>query len=122
MSLDWNVSGCKNDEEIWMSTEVEGPITEAIVWSSLVVKLGNITEKNWSEWYARYEIWNRVMCFDNNLEPKDFHRRIGLSTNVHPAESRSKWLNGAIKNELQRKANHGIWEMEQLLKEEIVDV
>ena len=100
MSLDWDISKCKNHEDITLDQEVEGDITEQIIWSSLTTKLGNITETNWTEWYARYTLWNKIHGFDNSIEPKDFHRRIGMSTNVFPAESRSKWLNGMMKSKL----------------------
>ena len=112
MSLDWEITNIKNWEEIAMNQEVEGDITEQIVWSSLITKLGNITEDNWTEWYARYHLWNRVHDFDNNLEAKDFHRRIGLTTNVFPAESRSKWLNGVIKKQLKEHEASAIYKME----------
>ena len=118
MSLDWDITKCKNDEEIRLNQEVEGDITEQIIWSSLITKLGDITEDNWAEWYARYVIWNRVLCFPNDLEAKDFHRRIGLSTNVFPAESRSKWLNGVIKKQLMKAEATAKYEIKVLLEEE----
>ena len=121
MSLDWSIDGCENWEEIALNQDVEGPITDAIIWSSLITKLGDITEDNWAEWYARYVIWNRVLCFDNNLEAKDFHRRIGMSTNVFPAESRSKWLNGVIKKQLTQAEATAKYEIKVSLEEEAVN-
>ena len=120
MSLDWEITHVKNWEEIAMNQEVEGDITEKIVWSSLITKLGDITENNWAEWYARYVIWNRVLCFDNDLEPKDFHRRIGLTTNVFPAEGRSKWLNGVIKKQLAQAESTAVYKM-KMLEEELLE-
>ena len=120
MSLDWEITHVKNWEEIAMNMEVEGDITEQIVWSSLITKLGDITENNWQEWYARYVIWNRVLCFDNDLEPKDFHRRIGLTTNVFPAEGRSKWLNGVIKKQLAQAESTAVYKM-KMLEEELLE-
>jgi len=121
MSLDWDISNCKNYEEITMNQEVEGDKTEQIVWSSLVIKLGDITEDNWYEWYARYAIWNRVLCFDNDMEPADFHRRIGMTTNVFPAESRSKWLNSVIKKQLIQAEETAKYQMRNSLEEETVN-
>ena len=120
MSLDWDITKCKNIDEITLGQEVEGDITEQIIWSSLITKLGDITEDNWAEWYARYVIWNRVLCFDNNLEAKDFHRRIGLTTNVFPAESKSKWLNGVIKKQLMQAESNALYEIKVSLEEETV--
>ena len=116
MSLNWDIGDCENYEEITMDQEVEGDKTEQIVWSSLITKLGDITESNWYEWYARYVIWNRVHCFDNDLEAKDFHRRIGMTTNVFPAESRSKWLNGVIKKQLKQAEEAAKYEIKVSLE------
>ena len=121
MSLDWSISDCDNWEEIALNQDVEGPITDAIIWGSMITKLGEITEDNWAEWYARYVIWNRVLCFDNDLEAKDFHRRIGMSTNVFLAESRSKWLNGVIKKQLTKAEAAAKYEIKVSLEEEIVN-
>ncbi len=120
MSLDWNIGDCKDYEEITMNQEVEGDKTNQIVWASLITKLGDITEGNWHEWYARYVIWNRVHCFDNNLEPQDFHRRIGLTTNVFPAETRSKWLNSVIKKQLTQAEETAKYKM-KMLEEELLE-
>ena len=120
MSLNWEITNVKNWEEIAMNTEVEGDITEQIVWSSLITKLGDITEDNWYEWYARNYIWNRVLGFDNELIPEDFHRRIGMTTNVFPAESRSKWLNGVIKKQLKEHEASAIYKMENMEVKESV--
>ena len=120
MSLNWEITNVKNWEEIAMNVEVEGDITEQIVWSSLITKLGDITEDNWAEWYARYVIWNRVLCFDNELTPEDFHRRIGMTTNVFPAESRSKWLNGVIKKQLKQAESDAVYKM-KMLEEELLE-
>ena len=57
------------------------------------------------------------MCFDNDLEAKDFHRRIGMSTNVFPAESRSKWLNGVIKKQLNQAEETAKYQIKMLLEE-----
>ena len=120
MSLDWEITNVKNWEEIAMNVEVEGDITEQIVWSSLITKLGDVTEDNWAEWYARYVIWNRVLCFDNELTPEDFHRRIGLTTNVFPAEGRSKWLNGVIKKQLAQAESTAVYKI-KMLEEELLE-
>ena len=122
MSLDWDITDCKDSEEIMLNKEVEGDITEKIIWSSMVTKLGNITEGNWAEWYARYTIWNRILCFDNDLEAKDFHRRIGMSTNVFPAESRSKWLNSVVKKHLMQSESNALYQVKTLLEEETANV
>ena len=58
MSLDWDIGNCKNYEEITMNQEVEGAKTEQIVWSSLFIKLGDITEKIDNDTICLSNKWN----------------------------------------------------------------
>ena len=114
MSLDWDITDCKNHEEVMLGTEIEGPKTEECIWGSIVVKLQDITEVNWKEWYARYKFWCQMIDQATELEPKDIHRRIGLSTNVFPDEPRSKWMNSLVKRELNRLVQNAEYQMNQL--------
>ena len=114
MSLDWDITDCKNHEEVMLGTEIEGPKTEECIWGSIVVKLQDITEVNCKEWYARYKFWCQMIDQATELEPKDIHRRIGLSTNVFPDEPRSKWMNSLVKRELNRLVQNAEYQMNQL--------
>jgi hypothetical protein len=107
MSLDWNVSKIKNADEVcWEKAEkdvpsegiVKGesymkPLTNALIWTTMAVDLGTITEANIDEWIRRCRAleandapilrkWN-----GNTYEPLPITREmleshIGLRTNV----------------------------------------
>ena len=125
MSLDWDIGNCKNYEEIALGKEIEGDKTEECIWGSMVVKFQDITETNWKEWYARYQFWCVMKGLETDLEPKDIHRRIGLSTNVFPDEPRSKWMNSLVKkqlNDLVRDAEYQIEQVENIETSEKIEM
>ena len=90
MSLNWNLTNIKNYREVCYDQDDDlNPVTEALIWSTLAVRLGSITEKNYRLFYNRFRMleavrgsWShtkdgpRLMTLD---EVKD---HIGLSTNV----------------------------------------
>lgn len=86
------------------------PVTNSLVWSTISVKLGAITEANADEFYARYKFCERL---DGpfltgaggkpyRLTPEDVQAHIGLTCNV-VNESRAKFLSG-FKIDLDRDA------------------
>jgi hypothetical protein len=74
-------------------------VTDALIWGSMMIDLGKITEKNVWEVYRRYQVWNRLgFCkvynqswevdyddsatTERNLTIEDIRSHIGLTTNV----------------------------------------
>lgn len=55
MSLDYNYRNIRDDEELH-NDELERLISEAIVFHTMGIGLGRITEANWKEFYARIRI------------------------------------------------------------------
>ena len=95
MGLNWDITNCKNMESLQVEETGEWAITNALIWLTMGVDLGNITETNIGEFYARTKVWEFVsgpMTSKFNLETNnwdeytltfaDIHKRIGLSTNV----------------------------------------
>ena len=92
MSLDWSIVECKNWEEL--KSDEEWPITEAIVFATMVVDLGRITEKNVDEFFTRLVMaesvcgmqlykWDDEKKYKKSLLTYSaVRRRIGLNTNV----------------------------------------
>ena len=92
MSLDWSIAECENWEEL--KSDEEWPITEAIVFATMIVDLGRITEKNVDEFFTRLVMAESVcgkqlyMWDDEKRYKKSLltysavRRRIGLNTNV----------------------------------------
>ena len=102
MSLDWDISEVKNHEEV----TVEGApwvITETLIWLTMAVDMGQITEENHEEFFKRVSIWETIHGpsmhkWNKETEERepmpmtleDVERRIGLSTNVITRD-REEW-------------------------------
>lgn len=102
MALHWDISSCKDVDAI--KTDEEWPITDALIWSTMFLQIGTITDKNIDEFCERMSIWQK--CFgalmgnskgeDRWITRKDIEKRIGLRTNV-TTESKSKFNNAVIR-------------------------
>jgi hypothetical protein len=79
MALTTNISNCVNWEEL--NNDANYPKTESIYFVTLVTELGQITAKNYGEFYARIRVYSLVSG-GYNVTLEDVTRRIGLSTNV----------------------------------------
>lgn len=119
MSLDWNTQGIKffkdNPDKLWVTWEENGREvsdvnveTKGLIFGSMAVGIGNITETNCSEWYARWKMYERFddfflySKFDGQntsyiyLSPDVLVKHINLSTNVG-YESSSNWVKRFVK-------------------------
>lgn len=75
------------------------PLTESLVWRTMLVHMGEITEENAAEFYARSKMASRITeqkpmymdgkPYDFTLE--DVKSHIGLTTNVMTL-SRNEWI------------------------------
>lgn len=79
MALTTNISNCVNWEEL--NTDANYPMTERIYFVTLVTDLGEITEANYGEFYARVKVYETIVG-DDLITLADVKRRIGLTTNV----------------------------------------
>jgi hypothetical protein len=103
MSLDWDITNCKNMEALQEEENGEWAITNALIWTTMHVDMGSITIKNAAEFYARTKVVELftplVSKFNNETNESekypiafgDIEKRIGLSTNVYTL-SITKWL------------------------------
>lgn len=88
MALNYNFSKVK-DHEALHEDQMEWGKTDTLIWMTMAVGLGEITEKNYVEFYARVkfiEKLNGAMAHtkdgDYFFTIDDIKRRIGLETNV----------------------------------------
>ena len=79
MALHTNITNCVNWEEL--NTDANYPMTERIYFVTLVTDLGEITESNFGEFYARVKVYEAITG-DDYITLANIKRRIGLSTNV----------------------------------------
>lgn len=115
MALSWNISDVKDcDSKCWIqdggSTRLN-PVTEALIWLTLVVDIGEITGKNYAEFFERCHMWESVvgqLLPGRPLTLADAYDHIGLSTNV---SNRSKSVfNKRIISVLRDHAHRGYLE------------
>lgn len=79
MALHTNISNCVNYEEL--NSDANYPMTHNIYFVTLVTDLGEITESNYGEFYARVRVYAQITG-DFSITLADIKRRIGLTTNV----------------------------------------
>ena len=77
-----NVEANYKDDAVW-------PITNALIWGTMSVAMGSITEKNWKEFYTRCHMietihgaWLYAKDGVRHITPDDVKSHIGLHTNV----------------------------------------
>ena len=76
MSLDWNAEGVKDHDKL------NHKITEGLVWATMAVDIGRITETNTKEFYKRLKMWGVAIQSDMGIKYSDVVDHIGLYTNV----------------------------------------
>lgn len=111
MSLDFRLNNIKDFQTVcweWRTPGVEkdgkklNPLTEGLIWSTMAIGLGEITEKNIDEWMARLAItdklfgtmsvkWDGEKKIEMPYTREELVMHIGLTTNV-TNEKRPSWL------------------------------
>jgi len=113
MSLNWSVKNVKNWETVCRVEAPEDhptmgiskgdlvwtPLTEVMSWLTIMVGIGNLTDKVAPEFYARAKFCEKLYgCFWYNgkgemqeLTWEDVQGYVGMNANVS-LESRSKWM------------------------------
>ena len=113
MSLNWNVENIDNYKQVcWKEDGTLNPVTETLIFGTMAVGLGSITDKNVDEFAARFRIMEKIHGaflykpgpggkgrVDWLLTDEDFIAHIGLVCNVSN-ETRAKWA-GRIFNAKQ---------------------
>jgi hypothetical protein len=98
MSLDWNLTKINNNLEVCWEKNEDGtdklnPVTESLIWLTMGIGMGSITEDNQSDFYCRvamYEklfgtmlsYWKDSKKVSVPITPEDINNHIGLTTNV----------------------------------------
>ena len=88
MALNYNFSKVKDHEELHKNDGEWGK-TDTLIWMCLAVGIGDITEKNYVEFYARVHFLEKIIGAMAHVGKEeyfftidDIKRRIGMSTNV----------------------------------------
>jgi hypothetical protein len=107
MSLNFELGGIENYRETGYDRDgVLRPETKSLIFATMVVGIGRITEGNAAEFYARLHAFERLngtylteQGKNVYLTPEDVRRHIGLTTNV-ANETRAKWLKRVLGGEV----------------------
>jgi hypothetical protein len=98
MSLNWDLTKITDKETLCWEKNDDGtdklnPVTESLIWLTMGIGMGSITEENEFIFYSRIAVYEKL--FGNILSywkdgkkigvpitPVDVHKHIGLTTNV----------------------------------------
>jgi hypothetical protein len=102
MSLNWNATKVEGWGEIPVNKQ------ESLIFATMFVDMGEITEKNHEEFYERYVQFNMACGYtDLYLSLADVKSAIGLSTNVFTTTP-AAWRKRLIKK-LEEKAREKLY-------------
>jgi hypothetical protein len=81
-------------------------VTNSLIWATMSVGIGEITEKNWKEFFVRLKAVEGVygpLLYNGEtnkslLTEKEVFNHIGLSTNVFPKVPTGKFYTALSKN------------------------
>lgn len=128
MSLDYDILKIEHSNELcWVENEggykSMNPITQTLIFKTMSVGMGEITQKNWREFYERIRFVQRLDGVRHQadqdddwrivLTPTDVFQHIGLTTNVFPKERQAAWLKRMFVHE-QREARWEYADMEKV--------
>ena len=89
MSLNWSIEKVRDFKELYVCEETEQtecqlkPMTERIIFLTMELDLGDITDKNIDEWMVRLGMMKRCgWAPRTEITRADIERHIGLHTNV----------------------------------------
>jgi hypothetical protein len=103
MALHWNIENCKDFKSLTNEESGEWTITNALIWQTMMIDMGQITPTNIAEFYGRIKVvetFSWIITKYNDTTNKreqykltfgDIEKRIGLSTNVSTVPF-SKWI------------------------------
>ena len=136
MSLNWDIRKVKNQEKMcWQASTHEigkyelQPVTNALVWSTMLVGIGSITKNNHKEFHQRlleFEVIQGEGLLHSRVDNESYYRmpnieeveaHIGLSTNASLMDRR-KW-GSRIKKMVEDKARSLKLSQEETEKEEV---
>ena len=97
MALTWDLTKCEDWEKL--RSDKQWPYTYSMIWATMGLGIGDLSEANLPEFYARMHLWEKIHGAwitkdgeDEFFTPAQVRRYQGLQTNVYPMETRAKWL------------------------------
>ena len=125
MALSWDLTKIEQSEKkCWQpSKEEEGkyelnPVTNALIWSTMMVGIAKITDKTYKEFHQRlleFQVVHGEGLLMSKIDGENYYRmpsikevesHIGLATNVSPMD-RKKW-GSYLKRMVEEKARYTV--------------
>jgi hypothetical protein len=101
MSLDWNLTRIKDCDTVCFNEDREmSPTVHALIWATMAVDLGEISDENYVEFYLRIKLYEQMFSAMRYTEPagepayftfEEVQLHIGLRTNVSD-KTWGQWL------------------------------
>jgi hypothetical protein len=103
MSLDWDITNCKNMEALQNEENGEWAITNALIWATMSNDIGSIKPKTIADFYARTKVTELFGALVSKINDDksdtvpykmtfgDIEKRIGMHSNVFTITP-LKWL------------------------------
>lgn len=124
MSLNFDLSRIPEDVRTVIATEDDAfngikkgdrlmsPVTNTLIWTTMIVGIGVIDDRTIDEFVARVELHQKLhgalmssfedgKWSDRPLTREDIEAHKGLSTNVFPMETRTKWVTRTVTKDTQ---------------------
>lgn len=104
MSLDFNYTNVANAEEVMLDEDGNmKPVSEALVFATMVTGINVIKTDNWKEFYVRVNAFEKlhgpyIRMGDGSerpITPEDVHKHIGLRTNA-TTRTRTQFLRDVV--------------------------
>jgi len=94
MSLNWDCNKCANPLP---ANEVEASERECLIWGSIALDMGEVTEANVNEWYFRFKFMEKIgrSITSQPMRMDVIKRWVGLRMNVVTL-TRKKWMKRVI--------------------------
>jgi len=130
MSLNWNLKEVKNNKEVcWFTDEVGDEymnrVTDILIWGTMFVNLGEITEQNAPQFYARMRFLEMMQGGpflhdrgedgekeDRYITLADVEAHIGLSVNVYGRDTDYRWAAKKGQQFMKEEIKKANWERE----------
>jgi hypothetical protein len=126
MALNWDMTKVYEPETLHES-DYQWAISEAIIFGSMGVDLGSITEENLDEWTYRITLYQKLNSAMLRINGEPFYitrehleRRIGLKVNVSNM-TRTKWRNKMLEDSHIRQIENQFIHSNELLDKKLED-
>jgi len=127
LSLNWDMTKVVNTEELYEANGDLKPVSKAIVFYTMIVDMGEITEKSAREFATRVRMHHQalgsLLSNDYKVTLRDIERHIGIKTNVFPQKTTKQFasklgamIRDRVTREIEIEAQTPLTQMEESIR------